>query len=366
VVSHDQEFLNQVVTDIIDIVQLKLYYYKGSPGEVYHTFKKVAASRRKEAIKQAEKERKQAVKDQKAAAGSNKGGAKAKDKDKGQAGGGSDGAAAGPIKDYVVTFSFPEPPPLPLPIIAADHLSFGYTADRPLFDDLSTAVTMDSRIAIVGPNGSGKSTLFKLLTRELLPDKGEVRHNGRLKLGVYKQHFIDQLPNEPSPVKLLEGMFPEEGPQQVRKCLGMFGLPSHAHQTKIKALSGGQKARVLFAQIALMRPDVIFLDEPTNHLDIESIDALQEAIKAYKGGVVLVTHDARLLVETGCDLWVCGDCDPAKKQLSTAQTKKGNKHDAGSARAATGDDPDPFSGAKRFDGNFSAYAAHILQDVEWL
>ena len=359
VVSHDQEFLNQIVTDIIDVVSQKLFYYSGPPGEVYDKFKSASQGRRKEQIKQAEKERKEEQKEKKAASGSNKGGAKAKDKSKDKDG--DSDVPSGPIKDYVVEFTFPQPPPLSLPIIAVEDVSFNYPGSRPLFQNLSTAVTMDSRIAMVGANGSGKSTLFKMLTRELLPLNGEVRHNARLKISVYNQHFVEGLPMELSPVKHLETMFPSENQQTLRKILGNFGLPSHAHSIKLKALSGGQKARVLFSQMALNKPDVIFLDEPTNHLDIESIDALVKAIQGFRGGVVVVSHDARLLMETECDLWVCGGCDPKKREASVSAPKKGGKKDAGPARARMGDDPEPFSGAHRFEGDFAAFAEHTLR-----
>lgn len=95
----------------------------------------------------------------------------------------------------------------------------------------------------------------------------------------------------------------------MRNLLGKVGLEGHAHEIKNRLLSGGQKARVVIAELVLMRPHILILDEPTNNLDIESIDALCDAIKEYDGGVVIVTHDARLIESTNCLLWVVGDQD---------------------------------------------------------
>jgi len=95
--------------------------------------------------------------------------------------------------------------------------------------------------------------------------------------------------------------------QDARKNLGRYGLAGHAHTIKIKDLSGGQKARVVFADLSLREPDILILDEPTNNLDLESIDALAESINDFTGGVVIVSHDSRLITETNCQLWIVED-----------------------------------------------------------
>ena len=119
----------------------------------------------------------------------------------------------------------------------------------------------------------------------------------------FDQHSGEHLTAEESAAEYLMRLFnlPVE---KARKSLGSFGLASHAHTVRMKDLSGGQKSRVALAELTLSAPDVIILDEPTNNLDIESIDALGDAIKEYDGGVIIVSHDERLIRETECQLWV--------------------------------------------------------------
>jgi len=145
-----------------------------------------------------------------------------------------------------------------------------------------------------------------------------VVRNDRLRIGRYTQHFVDTLPLEQTPVSYLQelGSLHDAPPfQAVQRCraqLGRYGLEAHAHTIPVSKLSGGQKARVVFAGIPISMPHILLFDEPTNHLDIESIEALAEAIAQFKGGVVLVSHDARLIrssiqsSEQG-ELWVVGN-----------------------------------------------------------
>ncbi|CAH0600679.1 unnamed protein product [Chrysodeixis includens] len=331
VVSHDQSFLDNVCNEIIHLDQQKLYYYKGN----YSMFKKMYAQKRKEMIKEYEKQEKR-LKDLKAHGQSKKQAEKKqkesltrkqeKNRSKAQR---EDEDSAAPAtllqrpKEYIVKFSFPDPPPLQPPILGLHNVNFNFPGQKPLFKGVDFGIDLNSRIAIVGPNGVGKSTFLKLLVGELNPIDGDLIRNHRLRIGRFDQHSGEHLTAEESPAEYLQRLFGLQY-EKARKALGTFGLASHAHTIKMKDLSGGQKARVALAELTLMAPDVVILDEPTNNLDIESIDALADAINDYKGGVVIVSHDERLIRETDCALYVIedqtinevdGDFDDYRKEL---------------------------------------------------
>ncbi|XP_048005654.1 ATP-binding cassette sub-family F member 1 [Leguminivora glycinivorella] len=325
VVSHDQSFLDNVCNEIIHLDQQKLFYYKGN----YSMFKKMYAQKRKEQIKEYEKQEKR-LKDLKAHGQSKKQAEKKekqeKNRSKTQR---EEEESAVPVtllqrpKEYLVKFSFPDPPPLQPPILGLHNVDFNFPGQKPLFKQVDFGIDLNSRVAIVGPNGVGKSTFLKLLVGELSPVRGELIRNHRLRIGRFDQHSGEHLTAEETPAEYLQRLFGLQY-EKARKALGTFGLQSHAHTIKMKDLSGGQKARVALAELTNMAPDVVILDEPTNNLDIESIDALAEAINNYKGGVVIVSHDERLIRETDCALYVIedqtinevdGDFDDYRKEL---------------------------------------------------
>ena len=243
--------------------------------------------------------------------------------------------AAGLIEPVVqprpLRFNFEDVRKLPPPIIAFNDVGFSYGGKKEdfLYQDLSFGIDMDSRVAIVGQNGTGKSTLLNLIIGALQPVEGSVQRHAGLKLGKYSQHSADQLPYDKSPLEYMESKykekFPDKDVQFWRAQLGRFGL-SGSHQTSpIRTLSDGLRNRVVFSQLALENPHILLLDEPTNHLDMGSIDALANAIKEFEGGVVIVSHDFRLISQVAEELWEVKDrkiVNLSKQDIGIADYKK--------------------------------------------
>nr|QUF59462.1 ATP-binding cassette transporter Abcf1 [Brachionus angularis] len=359
IVSHDQSFLDNVCTDVIHLDNEKLYYYKGN----YTQFKKMLIQKRKEQLKEYEKQEKR-LKELKASGKSTKQAeSKAKEfltrkqeknmKQKGSNAQESEGPKEllKKPKDYIVKFKFPEPNQLSPPILGLKNVSFKYDNQSYLFKTIDFAIDMTSRVAIVGPNGVGKSTLLKLLLGDIQPTSGELIRNRFLKIGRYDQHSSDQFDLTLTPVEHLRKSYNLDY-QECRKRLGTVGLAGFAHEVKIADLSGGQKARVALCDLACKAPDVIILDEPTNNLDIESIDALADAITQYKGGVIIVSHDERLIRETDCHLYsienqdvfaLRGDFDDYRKDLLESLGEEIINNPSVAAATATIDDSDSDS-----------------------
>ncbi|KAG8037531.1 hypothetical protein G9C98_005741 [Cotesia typhae] len=212
-------------------------------------------------------------------------------------------------KEPEVTLRFPDVEPLSSPIIQLNEVMFRYEGsptNEYVLNNINLTASQQSRICIVGENGAGKTTLLKIITGALSPTRGTLHLNRNLKFGYFSQHHVDQLDLTVCPVELLQNHFPGRKPiEEYRRMLGSFGVSGDLALQTINSLSGGQKSRVAFALMCAAFPNFLVLDEPTNHLDIESIEALGKALNTCKAGVILVSHDERLIRMVCTELWVC-------------------------------------------------------------
>ncbi|XP_011633643.1 ATP-binding cassette sub-family F member 3 isoform X1 [Pogonomyrmex barbatus] len=210
-------------------------------------------------------------------------------------------------KESEVTLNFPDVEPLSPPILQLNEVSYSYNGTDMVFSNVNLTASLQSRICIVGENGAGKTTLLKIITGALSPTRGTVHVHRNLKFGYFSQHHIDQLDMRVCPVELLQSHFPGKPIEEYRRMLGSFGISGNLALQTINSLSGGQKSRVAFALMCAALPNFLVLDEPTNHLDIESIEALGKALNNCQAGVILVSHDERLIRMVCTELWVCGE-----------------------------------------------------------
>uniref|UniRef100_A0A671SL00 ATP-binding cassette sub-family F member 3 n=1 Tax=Sinocyclocheilus anshuiensis TaxID=1608454 RepID=A0A671SL00_9TELE len=302
VVSHDRNFLNAVVTDIIHLHSQRLESYRGD----YENFIKTKEDRLKNQQREYEaqlqyREHIQVFIDRfrynanRAAQVQSK--LKLLEKLP---------ELKPMVKESEAVLRFPDNfEKLSPPILQLDEVEFGYNPDQRLFNGLSVSADLESRICIVGENGAGKSTVLKLLMGELTPVNGTRYAHRNLKIGYFSQHHVDQLDLNVCSIELLLKRFPGHTEEEYRHQLGGYGITGELATRPVASLSGGQKSRVAFAQMTMPCPNFYILDEPTNHLDMETIEALANALNKFRGGVVLVSHDERLIRMVCKELWVC-------------------------------------------------------------
>ncbi|KAK0280739.1 ABC transporter ATP-binding protein arb1 [Friedmanniomyces endolithicus] len=307
-VSHSMDFLNGVCTNMLDMRDKQLMYYGGN----YDTYMRTRTEQEVNQGKAYEKQQDEIkhIKEFIAKAGTYANlvrQAKSRQKilDKMEA----DGFIQAVKRDRVFSFRFADVEKLPPPVLSLDNVTFSYSGNKKdtLYENLDFGVDMDSRTALVGPNGVGKSTLLRIFTGKLSPIGGSVSRHTHLKLGMYTQHSAESLDLTKSALDFVRDKHSavSQDLQYWRQQLGKYGLSGEAQTALMGTLSEGQKSRIVFALLAIEGPNMLLLDEPTNGLDIPTIDSLADAINAFSGGVVVVSHDFRLLDKIAKDIMVC-------------------------------------------------------------
>lgn len=299
IISHDRSLLNRLCTRILHIENLKIQSYGGN----YDAFEQTRALQKENEQKQAAKTEETRKHLQSFVDRFRYKANKAKQ-------------AQSRIKmleklppkavfanEAALHFKFPTPRELPSPLIKIEDGSVGY-GEKAVLSKMNLRIDADDRIALLGANGNGKSTFAKLLAGKLKLMNGTMQASGKLRIGYYAQHQTEELSPNLTAFQQMQLAMKEANETQIRAHLGAFGLTQQRADTRIEQLSGGEKARLLFAIMTRDAPHILLLDEPTNHLDIDARDALIEAINVYKGAVILITHDPHLIELTADRLWL--------------------------------------------------------------
>jgi len=198
-------------------------------------------------------------------------------------------------EDASLAFDFPSPKVLKPPLVVLENVAVGYVPDTPVLSRLDLRIDPDDRIALVGRNGNGKTTLARLLAGQLAPMAGKLAASSKLTVGYFAQHQIEELVPDDTPLQHMERLLPDAKPGAVRAQLGRFGFSGDKAMVAVRQLSGGERARLSLALITRDAPHILILDEPTNHLDVDAREALVQALAAFGGAVVVVSHDRHLL-----------------------------------------------------------------------
>lgn len=231
--------------------------------------------------------------------------------------------------DPTFSFNFPEPNDISSNILSYEKVSIGY-GDKVVLKNISGTIMNDDRIAIVGANGNGKTTFAKFLAGELKQKKGSRTECSKLKVGFYKQDLFEKFDLQKNAYENIKDLLPNAIDKQIRSHLGRFGFSGDKAFQRIQELSGGERARLVFASLTIDAPNLLILDEPTNHLDLEMRESLICTLTSYKGAVILITHDRHFLNRVANSIFVVnngsveqfnGDIDQYERKYRELRTK---------------------------------------------
>ncbi len=338
IVSHERDFLNNVVDHILHLERGKLTLYPGG----YDAFERQRAERQAQQAAAREKQLTERAKLQDFVARNSARASTAKQAQSRAKALAKMQPIAAVMDDPTLAFGFPDPDQLRPPLITLDHASVGYDG-TPILSRLNLRIDPDDRIALLGRNGNGKTTLARLLAAQLTPIDGEKAASAKMRVGYFTQYQVEELHSDETPFDHMQRLMDGEKPSAVRGQLGRFGFAGDKAMTKVGKLSGGERARLALALITRDAPHMLILDEPTNHLDVDSREALIQALTAYQGCVVIVSHD-RHMIEMTADRLVLvdgGTATPfdgsiedyiafvlAKEPKAEGAAKAGNRKDA--------------------------------------
>ncbi len=308
IISHERDLLNNVVDNILHLEQGKVTLYAGG----YDAFERQRAERIAQlAAARANQEAQRAklqdyvARNSARASTAKQAQSRAKMLAKMQ-------PIAAMAEDPTLAFDFPSPDALKPPLVTLDMAAVGYAAGNPILKRLNLRLDPDDRIALLGRNGNGKTTLARLLAAQLAPMEGGMAASGKMRVGYFTQYQVEELDGDDTPLEHMTRMMAGKSPAAVRAQLGRFGFSGQKATIKVGKLSGGERARLALALITRDAPHMLILDEPTNHLDVDAREALVQALNAYDGAVVVVSHD-RHMIELTADRLVLVDEGTARE-----------------------------------------------------
>ena len=293
VVSHERDFLNNVVDHILHLDRGKLTLYPGG----YDAFERQRAERQAQQAAAREKQMAEREKLKEFVARNSARASTAKQAQSRVKALARMQPIAEVMDDPSLSFDFPDPTALRPPLITLDLATVGYN-ETPILRRLNLRIDPDERVALLGRNGNGKTTLARLLAAQLTPMEGAMQASGKMRVGYFTQYQVEELDRDETPLQHMSSLMEGSSPSAVRAQLGRFGFQGDKAITKVGKLSGGERARLALALITRDAPHLLILDEPTNHLDVDAREALIQALNGYTGAVVIVSHDRHMLEMT--------------------------------------------------------------------